>query len=58
MIEELKYVLEKIESLERRISILEKFKVEIDVDPFELPSEEACRRAVRRNDVKHLREDG
>ena len=50
----MKSVLEKIESFETRISILEKFKMEMDYDPFELPSEEARKRAVRRGSPEHL----
>ena len=54
MSKEMKSVLEKIESFETRISILEKFKMEMDYDPFELPSEVARKRAVRRGSPEHL----
>ena len=54
MSKEMKNVLEKIESFETRISILEKFKIEMEYDPFEPPSEEARRRAVRRGSAEHL----
>ena len=52
---ELEVINERLEELERRMTLLEDWKPEeADFDPFELPSEEARSRAVSREEVEQF----